>query len=131
MTDNDIYGTAILTVWAAIFGGIAIYASASESEERRLARLRLRNERAAKKAAAQKARAMAENAVAEAELAEAKDRVSVLGASETALKELLGMEFESRRFSMYEAMKEDGVEFSNVQKQKLRNSFPSFYRNLV
>ena len=52
--------------------------------------------------------------------------------SEAALNELLSIDSEQERYDMYGAMKADNVEFSHVQRMKLKHSFTkSYYRHWV
>ena len=60
------------------------------------------------------------------------DLVGGRAPTDFSLRELLTMDNEYDRFTMYEAMKADGIEFSNVQKMKLKQSFTSYtYRMYV
>lgn len=109
-------------VGAVLFGGLAIHSAVNESDESRASRAELKKER--RNEHLKRSKAYRESCSKEKlTTIDVLDMLTNPNPERLSLRELMSIDCDADRYKMYEAMMADGVEFSNVQKEQLRQSF--------
>lgn len=120
---------ALVAVGTIVAGGLAV-ANAFDADAQKARSDRLKAQREANLKRSQAIREQARQSEGKMSITDFMDVMSGKVPTDQALRELLAMDCDNDRYGMYEAMKADGIEFSNVQKMKLRQSFVSRYYQL-
>ena len=114
-----------------VVGGLAVH-SIFDEDARKARAEKMKAQRDADLKRSQAIREQAKRTEGQVSFSDVMDLVGGRAPTDFSLRELLTMDNEYDRFTMYEAMKADGIEFSNVQKMKLKQSFTSYtYRMYV
>lgn len=131
MSKNSNWVDGLVAVATLVAGGLAVQNMFdADVQKARAEKAKARRDADLKRS--QAIREQAKRTEGQVSFSDVMDLVGGRVPTDMSLRELLAMDDDSDRFNMYEAMKADGIEFSNVQMMKLKQSFTSrLYRMWV